>query len=217
MNIITNAGRTAEKWDAARKNLSLKVSLRSQEKPQNKNKYSDKRDTFNNERRSMDKFKKDKSKKKDRSERKSFKETEAIDSSEIERRKAAGECLRCAWPSDRKGSHRVKDCKRPIKLDKGTASYPKAKEYRKMKIAAVQLDSDQDDTDSDEDSDTDSDMDSDTDSDTDSDRDSSLEEDANDSDNLQEETEEEVLDESEEEKESYEEERNWWDSEPESD
>jgi len=37
--------------------------------------------------------------------------TEGIDSSEISRRKAAGECLRCAWPSDRKGNHRVRDCK----------------------------------------------------------------------------------------------------------
>jgi len=47
--------------------------------------------------------------------------------------------LRCAWPSDRKGSHRVKDCIRPAKLDKGTASFLKAKEYQKMKIAAVNL------------------------------------------------------------------------------
>ena len=46
---------------------------------------------------------------------------EGIDSSELSRRKAAGECLRCAWPSSRKGAHRVKDCRRPTKLDKGTA------------------------------------------------------------------------------------------------
>jgi hypothetical protein len=58
---------------------------------------------------------------------------------DVERRKSAGECLRCAWPSDRKGSHRVKDCIRPIKLNKGTASYPKAKEYHKMKIAGIEL------------------------------------------------------------------------------
>ena len=50
--------------------------------------------------------------------------------------------MRCAWPADRKGSHRVRDCIRPIKLDKGTASFPKAKDYQKMKVAAVNLPSD---------------------------------------------------------------------------
>jgi hypothetical protein len=52
--------------------------------------------------------------------------TAGIDQAEIERRKETGECLRCAWPSDRKGYHWVANCRRPIKLDKGTASYPKA-------------------------------------------------------------------------------------------
>jgi len=47
--------------------------------------------------------------------------------------------LRCAWPSDRKGSHRVKDCIWQIKLDKGIASFPKAKEYQKMKVAGMEL------------------------------------------------------------------------------
>jgi hypothetical protein len=37
--------------------------------------------------------------------------------------------LRCAWLSDRKGTHRVKDCRRPVTLEKGTASYPKTKGY----------------------------------------------------------------------------------------
>ena len=57
--------------------------------------------------------------------------TEGIDGSEISRRKAANECLRCAWPFDRKGNHRVKDCRRPIKLDKGTAMFPKDRNYQK--------------------------------------------------------------------------------------
>jgi len=35
----------------------------------------------------------------------------------------------------------MKDCKRAIKTDKGTADFPKAKEYQKMKIAAVEVDS----------------------------------------------------------------------------
>jgi len=53
--------------------------------------------------------------------------TRGINDSEISRRKAAGECLRCAWPCDRKGGHRVKDCRRQIKLEKGTAPYLKGK------------------------------------------------------------------------------------------
>jgi hypothetical protein len=84
--------------------------------------------------------------KKDRKNRKQFKnirlqkeypKTEGIEPSEVERRKVAGECLHCAWPSDSKGSHRVKDCIRPIKLSKGTASHPKAKEYQWLKVAAL--------------------------------------------------------------------------------
>ena len=59
-----------------------------------------------------------------------FSKTEGIDPSELSRRKAAEECLRCAWPSDRKGNHRVKDCRRKIKLDKGMANFPKAKVYQ---------------------------------------------------------------------------------------
>jgi len=62
-----------------------------------------------------------------------YPKTEGIRDSEIQRRKQSGEYLRCALPSDRKGSHRVKDCIRPIKLDKGTASYPKTKEYQRIK------------------------------------------------------------------------------------
>jgi len=48
-----------------------------------------------------------------------------VDEAEIKRRKKTGECLRCAWPSGRKGAHQVKDCRWPIKLDKGTARLPK--------------------------------------------------------------------------------------------
>jgi len=59
-----------------------------------------------------------------------YSQTKRIDEGEISRRKAAGECLRCAWPSNRKGNHRVKDCRRQIMLDKGTPGFPKAKEYQ---------------------------------------------------------------------------------------
>jgi len=120
---ITNAGRTAEKWDAVRKNLGLKASFRTHDEKQSKleriREKPEKSERRNN--------------KQGRSEKRGFKKhrpecnqdysrTEGIDPSEFARRKAAGECFRCVWPSDRKGSHRVKDCSREIKLDMGTAS-----------------------------------------------------------------------------------------------
>jgi hypothetical protein len=54
--------------------------------------------------------KKDRVNRKQSNQKSGSPKTEGIESSEIERRKIAGECLRCAWPSDRKGTHRVKDC-----------------------------------------------------------------------------------------------------------
>jgi hypothetical protein len=54
-------------------------------------------------------------------------QTEGIEGSELRRRKAAGECQRCAWPRDRKGSHKTLDCFRWKRLEKGTAPYPKKK------------------------------------------------------------------------------------------
>jgi len=68
-----------------------------------------------------------------------FSKTEGIDPSELIPRKAAGECLRCAWPSDRKGNHKVKDCRRKVKLDKGTANFPKAKKYQTEETEYVEL------------------------------------------------------------------------------
>jgi len=54
-----------------------------------------------------------------------FPRSAGVDETEVERRKKAGECLRCAWPSERKGAHRVKDCRRPVKPDRGTARLPR--------------------------------------------------------------------------------------------
>jgi len=59
-----------------------------------------------------------------------FSKTEGIESSELSRRKAASECLRCPWPSDRKGNHRVRNCRRQIKLDTGTAEISNKEKYR---------------------------------------------------------------------------------------
>lgn len=86
--------------------------------------------------------------KQDRSEPNSrwdYSQTEGIDSSEIERRKAACEHLRCAWPAEWIGNYKVNDCVRLRKLDKGTASYPKAKEYQKIKVAGLKLWSNEED------------------------------------------------------------------------
>jgi len=73
-----------------------------------------------------------------------YSQLEGINRGEISRRKAAGECLHCAWPSDRKGNHRVKDCQRQIKLDKGTADFPKAKEYQRADLQEIVESSDMD-------------------------------------------------------------------------
>jgi len=64
--------------------------------------------------------------------------TEGIDEVEIQRRKASDECLRCAWPSDKKGSHHVINCRRPIKLDKGTANLPKKRSFQNINKECVQ-------------------------------------------------------------------------------
>jgi hypothetical protein len=37
-------------------------------------------------------------------------QTDGIAKSELDRRQAAGECQRCAWPRDRKGSHKTTEC-----------------------------------------------------------------------------------------------------------
>jgi len=66
---------------------------------------------------------------KERSKGNDHSKTEGIEPDEVLRRKVAGECLCCAWPPNRKGAHTVKDCIRPIKLEKGTASYLKVKSY----------------------------------------------------------------------------------------
>jgi hypothetical protein len=151
MSILTSAGRMAEQWDAARKNLGSKGQFKAEEsnlrrfrkdEPEKRERRSKERGSNRFEKK---KFKKDQP---ERRSTKDYSKTDGIEPSEKERRKAAGECLRCAWPSDRKGSHWVTYCIRPIKLDKGTACYPKAKEYSKMKIAGMKLREDSEDEES---------------------------------------------------------------------
>ena len=56
--------------------------------------------------------------------------TQGINSSELRRRKAAGECQCCAWPADRKGSHKTIDCYRCTRMEAGTAPIPEKKMYQ---------------------------------------------------------------------------------------
>jgi len=64
--------------------------------------------------------------------KKSYKDTAGICTSELQSRKIEGECLRCAWLSDRKESHRVKDCRWPIKLHNVTAEYKGKNSIQKL-------------------------------------------------------------------------------------
>jgi hypothetical protein len=57
-------------------------------------------------------------------------QTEGIEASELQRRKAAGESQRCTWPRNRKGSCSMIDCFRWKQLDKGTAPFPTAKQMQ---------------------------------------------------------------------------------------
>jgi hypothetical protein len=97
-------------------------------------------------------------------------------------------------------NHRVQDCVRPIKLEKGTASYPKAKKYQQMKVAGLELSSE-----GEEDSDSEC-----------SESSKSLES-SDSSDSRDEISEGEYLDEEKDDQQQQEEEGNWWDSPPDSD
>jgi len=202
MTIITNAGRTAEKWEAARNNLGLKNQFKAKDKALSRFRRNEEVSRPRKEKKSRP-FERS-IRKKDKKPKRDNTQTAGIESSEIQRRKSAGECLRCAWPSDRKGSHRVAECRRPIKLDKGTAAFPKAKEYQKMKIAGMQIESDSEESSEESDEE-------------ESDNEESDEEESGseESDN-EEQSEGEYLDNEENEEQEEEEERNWWDSPPDS-
>jgi len=108
ITIITNAGRTAERWDEAKTNLGLRKSIsevrkESQTTPHKtrldklktfKNRFQECRDNRNQSDR--------KCKPKNKSNKTYAEQTEGINKSELDRRKKAGECQRCAWPADRR-------------------------------------------------------------------------------------------------------------------
>jgi hypothetical protein len=96
ITIITNAGRTAEKWDEAKKNLGLRKTITETRKESSGTFNFEKKDNL------FDKPKKFKKKFQERGNRPNQKpnkskktyaeQTEGIDKSELDRRKAAGEC-----------------------------------------------------------------------------------------------------------------------------
>jgi len=148
IDIITNAGKTAERCEEARENLLIKpydTKDRSHKKDKkDKNRVSKNYDKpwKDSKRNKKGNFKERKQNKEDSS----FKDKiEGISNDELDRRRKAKECLRCAWPADRKGKHNTKDCFRQIKLDKGTADFPKAKADQKMRIGAIEIESGEDD------------------------------------------------------------------------
>lgn len=148
ITIIPNAGRTAEKWEAARKNLGIRATLKPYDQKQPKLQWSKPERSETRESRSQSKtrrVKKDQFKSKSKGD---YSKTDGIEALEIEQWKAANVYLTCAWPAHRKENHRVKDWIRPIKLDKGTASYLKAKEYQKMQVAGMELSSGEQDSES---------------------------------------------------------------------
>jgi len=148
IDIITNAGKTAERWEEARDNLLIK-SYETKDRSHKK----DKKDKHRVSKKYDKPWKESKTKKfgkrgnfKEIKEKYSFKDKiEGIPDDELDRRRKEKKCLRCAWPTDRKGKHNTKDCYRPIKLDKGTADFPKAKAYQKMRIGAVEIEEGEED------------------------------------------------------------------------
>ena len=147
IDIITNAGKTAERWEEARDNLLIK-SYETKDRSHKKDKKDENRvwKKYDKPWKESKKSGKKGNYKKDRREDSSYKDKiEGIPGDELDRRRKEKECLRCAWPADRKGKHNTKDCYRPIKLDKGTADFPKAKAYQKMRIGAVEIESGQED------------------------------------------------------------------------
>jgi hypothetical protein len=141
IDIITKAGRTAEKWEEARKNLGVRTPRERDRKPEKpKDKFRVKKDFKPQKEWKNKKFV-------DRNSGGTVKtfamQTEGVPQAELDRRKKARECMPCAWPADRKGNHNSMDCYRPVKSDVGTANFPKAKEYQKLRVGAYELENEQ--------------------------------------------------------------------------
>jgi hypothetical protein len=211
ITIITNAGRTAEKWDEARKNLGLQKSITETRKEVSRKPRFERENRFRKPKTFKKRFQNqgntqkqfgNKFKPKNKSNKTYPEQTEGIDKSELDRRKAAGECQRCAWPGDRKGAHKTMDCFRWAKKDVGTAPFPKAKEYHKLKLGAY---------DQEEESESEIDLYTTDDDSEENDDESPEEEEEEEESEPEEELQEEFSEEEAEEKEQVSIEKNWWD------
>jgi len=143
IDIVTKAGRTAEKWEEARKNLRSRTP-KPREKPEWKpiNKIRVKKDS--NSRKEL-KERKFVDRKVGGSMTTCETETGGVRQAEFDRTTKAGECMMCAWPADRQGNHKTMDCYGPVKTDTGTVHFPKAKEYQKLMVGVYELVEDQKD------------------------------------------------------------------------
>lgn len=142
ISIINNAGRTAEKWEEARKNLGLQKPISEARKESQRRARFTKGTWFDKPRNFKHKFQGrrndcqsgGKLKTRNKSNESSVEQTKGIKKSELDRRKAAGECQRCAWPADQKGAHKTINCFRWARKETGMVPFPKAKEYQKLKV-----------------------------------------------------------------------------------
>jgi len=147
IEIITKDGRTTEQWEEARRNLGIRTS-KTREDRQNtpKDNFRVKKD-----------YKPWKEFKDENFQNKIFvdrnggdvetfaTQMEGVPQHELDRRNNSGECMRCGWTADREGTHKTRDCYRPLKTDKGTAKFPKNKEYQKLGVGAYKLEEDHED------------------------------------------------------------------------
>lgn len=63
-------------------------------------------------------------------------QVEWIDKSKLDRRNATAEYHRCGWPGYRKDPYKAMHGYRWKRTDKGTAPFPKAREYQQCTVAA---------------------------------------------------------------------------------
>jgi hypothetical protein len=105
ITIITNAGRSVEKWDEAKKNIGLRKSITDSRKEVQRKPQFEKENRFDKPTKFKKRFQDRNNnrnqpgrgfKLKNKSNKTYAEKTEGIDKSELDRRKVAGECQRCA-------------------------------------------------------------------------------------------------------------------------
>lgn len=71
-------------------------------------------------------------------------QTEGIDKAELDQRKAAQESQPRAGPAHHKAAHQTMDCYRWKSIEQGTAPFPNAEEYQRIKIGADEAEESED-------------------------------------------------------------------------